>query len=85
MYRLNQFFIDPPFLYLFFLYGTLYLQLLHLHLQLLLSSSLSLLICINSLCLFFLCTVLLLTFGEALVLAFICYLVYPYADFIVLH
>jgi len=50
MYRLNQFLIDPPFL--LFLYGTLYLQLPHLHLQLLLSSPLSLLRCINSLCLF---------------------------------
>jgi len=51
-HRLIQYLIDPPFLYLLFLYGTLHLHLSHLHLQLLLSSPLSLLICINSLCLF---------------------------------
>ena len=52
-HRLIQYLINPPFLYLLFLYGTLYLQLSHLHCQLLLSSALSLLIlCINSLCLF---------------------------------
>ena len=79
-HRLIQYLIDPPFLYLLFLYRTLYLHLSHLHLQLLLSSPLSLLICIDSLRPFIhLCTVL-ITF----LLAFICncYLVYPYA---VLH
>ena len=59
-----------PFMYLLFLYETLYLHLSHLHLQLLLSSPF---LCINSLCplIYFVFMYCSFSFGEALSLAFV--------------